>query len=125
MVGAGPQLDQLTGAYPDVCFVGIQKGLDLARFYAAADVLIFPSKTDTFGLVMLEALACGVPVAAYPVTGPLDVVGQADVGVLDEDLGKAAREALHKSPEACRRHAQRFTWAASAAQFKHGLAPLH
>ena len=90
---------------------------------AAADAFVFPSRTDTFGLVLLEALACGTPVAAYPVTGPLDVIGDAPVGVLSEDLGKAARIALTLDRAACRRHAQGFSWSTSATQFARNLMP--
>jgi glycosyltransferase involved in cell wall biosynthesis len=124
VVGAGPQLQRLRAEYPDVRFVGARQGLDLARLYSSADVVVFPSKTDTFGLVMLEALACGVPVAAYPVTGPIDVIGDADVGVVEENLEEAARKALSKSPEACRRFAEEFAWSESAAQFRRALAPI-
>jgi glycosyltransferase involved in cell wall biosynthesis len=89
----------------------------LARLYASADVFVFPSRTDTFGLVMLEALASGLPVAAYPVPGPLDVIDSSGAGVLDQDLGRAAVAALQVSRERCREHAMSFTWAACAQQF--------
>ena len=124
VIGAGPQLKRLRAEYSDVRFLGARQGLDLARLYSAANVVVFPSKTDTFGLVMLEALACGVPVAAYPVTGPIDVIGDSDVGVVAENLEEAAQKALNKSPEACRRYAETFAWSASAAQFRQGLAPI-
>jgi hypothetical protein len=92
-------------------------GEELASAYAAAEVFVFPSRTDTFGLVMIEALACGVPVAAYPVTGPIDVIGKAPVGVLHNDLRAAALAALDVSREACRAYAEGFSWTASAEQF--------
>ncbi len=105
-------------------FVGAKAGEDLAAHYAAADVFVFPSRTDTFGLVLLEALASGVPVAAYPVAGPRDVLGDAPVGVLDEDLRAAALGALGVSPEACRAFALKRGWSASAEQFLGNLAPF-
>lgn len=117
VVGDGPQLNVLTRRYPDVKFVGVKEGEDLARHFAAADVFAFPSLTDTFGLVLLEALASGVPVAAYPVAGPLDVIGSAPVGCLHEDLATAVREALKADPAACRAHALKFSWEASVQQF--------
>ena len=124
VVGDGPQLNQLARKYPDVIFAGVKEGEELAKYYAAADVFVFPSLTDTFGLVLLEALASGVPVAAYPVAGPLDVIGDAPVGSLDADLGTAVRKALDASPAACRSHAERFSWAASAQQFLANIAPF-
>jgi glycosyltransferase involved in cell wall biosynthesis len=110
--------------YPDVTFVGAKHGEDLAKHYAAEDVFVFPSLTDTFGLVLLEALASGVPVAAYPVPGPLDVIGNAPVGCLHEDLGTAVRNALKADPAACRAHAERFSWEASARQFVSHIRPF-
>ncbi len=124
VVGDGPQMDMLAKKYPGVKFVGLKQGEELARFYAAADVFVFPSLTDTFGLVLLEALACGVPVAAYPVAGPLDVIGDAPVGCLHADLAVAVREALKASPEACRAHAEKYSWAASTAQFLDNMRPF-
>jgi glycosyltransferase involved in cell wall biosynthesis len=123
VVGDGPQLEELRRRHPEVCFTGARSGLDLARAYAAADVFVFPSRTDTFGLVLLEALASGLPVAAYPVAGPLDVIGAAPVGCLDEDLGRAARQALAIPPERCRAYALRFSWTASAQQFLRNQVP--
>ncbi|HKF64408.1 MAG TPA: glycosyltransferase family 1 protein [Dongiaceae bacterium] len=124
VVGGGPQLAELSRRYPEVRFAGPRQGENLARHYAAADVFVFPSRTDTFGLVLLEALASSVPVAAYPVPGPLDVVDGAGVGFLDEDLASAARHALAISPEACRRYALQFSWQRSAAQFLGNLQPF-
>lgn len=124
VVGDGPQLAQLTRKYPDVHFVGVKEGEELAKHFAAADVFVFPSLTDTFGLVLLEALACGVPVAAYPVAGPLDVIGDAPVGCLHKDLSVAVTKALEAAPGACRAHAERYSWEASAAQFLENVAPF-
>jgi glycosyltransferase involved in cell wall biosynthesis len=124
VVGEGPQLAQLTRKYPEVKFVGLKEGEELAKYFAAADVFVFPSLTDTFGLVLLEALACGVPVAAYPVAGPLDVIGDAPVGCLDNDLSVAVTNALSASPEACRAHAEKYSWEASTAQFLDNVAPF-
>lgn len=117
VVGGGPQLDALRRAYPHVHFTGPKTGEDLAAHYAAADVFVFPSLTDTFGNVLLEALACGVPVAAFPVTGPLDVIGTTGAGVLDRELGKAALAALDIDRERCREVALGYTWEKSARQF--------
>lgn len=117
VVGGGPQLAALKARYPDVEFTGPQQGEALARCYAEASVFVFPSLTDTFGMVLLEALACGVPVAAYPVTGPADVIGGAKVGVLDTDLRAAALAALEIDREACRAYALEFSWENCARQF--------
>jgi len=114
----------LRSAYPGVRFAGRRVGEDLARHLAAADVMVFPSRTDTFGLVLLEAMACGVPVAAYPVTGPIDVVENGVTGVLDEDLQAAALAALNLDRRACRAHALRYTWEAATCQFVASLAPV-
>lgn len=111
VVGDGPQRRDLESRFPDVVFVGEQHGEALARHFAAADIFVFPSRTDTFGLVLLEALACGVPVAAYPVPGPLDVVGINGPGCLDEDLALAVTHAVERgAPEACRTHALGYSW---------------
>jgi len=116
VVGGGPSLERLRLDYPHVVFAGQRQGLELARYFASADAFVFPSRTDTFGLVLLEALASGTPVAAYPVTGPIDVIGTAPVGVLHEDLRVAALAALEISREACREHSLQYSWAASADQ---------
>jgi glycosyltransferase involved in cell wall biosynthesis len=121
VVGDGPQLHALKAKYPDVVFAGMKVGEELARYYAGADVFVFPSRTDTFGLVLLEALACGVPVAAYPVPGPLDVVDGSGAGVLHQDLGTAVREALKVPPARCRAHAEKFSWDRSVDQFLNNL----
>ena len=123
VVGDGPAREALQRRFPGVEFPGPRTGDELIRTYAQADVFVFPSRTDTFGNVMLEALACGVPVAAYPVPGPLDVVGDApDVAVLDDDLGRAAEAALKLDRAACRRFAEAHGWDASARQFLANLA---
>lgn len=117
VVGDGPQLAPLRAAYPDVLFTGARVGEDLARHYASADVVVFPSLTDTFGNVLLEALACGVPVAAYPVMGPVDIVADTGAGVLHADLGLAARAALQIPRARCREVALGYTWERSTRQF--------
>jgi glycosyltransferase involved in cell wall biosynthesis len=117
IVGDGPARRQLEAAFPEAHFLGVRTGLELARLYAAADVFVFPSRTDTFGMVLLEALASGLPIAAYPTPGPLDVVGNSGTGVLDADLGRAALRALAIPRERCREHALSFSWRASARQF--------
>ena len=125
VVGDGPMLNALARRHPEVQFAGRQTGASLAAHYAAADVFVFPSRTDTFGLVLLEALASGVPIAAYPVPGPLDVVGGSGCGILGEDLRAAALAALAIPGRRCRDYALGFTWSTCARQFLHSLAPLH
>lgn len=117
VVGDGPARAQLEAAYPDARFLGTLIGPDLAQVYASADVFVFPSRTDTFGMVLLEALASGLPIAAYPTPGPKDVVGTSGTGILDEDLNRAAREAVLIPSERCRAHALKFSWQASAEAF--------
>jgi glycosyltransferase involved in cell wall biosynthesis len=117
VVGDGPQRRDFEKRYPAVKFLGVKHGDELVRHYSAADVFVFPSRTDTLGLVQLEAMACGVPVAAYPVQGPLDVVTAPDLGALDEDLGQAVARALDGSRAACRAHALQFSWQRSADEF--------
>ena len=117
VAGDGPARAELQARFPDAVFLGAQEGEALARTFSAADVFVFPSRTDTFGLVLLEALASGLPVAAFPVTGPLDVIGSAPVGVLAEDLRTAALLALHVPRESCRAFAMRHNWDESARRF--------
>jgi glycosyltransferase involved in cell wall biosynthesis len=117
IVGDGPALTALTRKYPQATFLGARHGEALAQAYAGADVFVFPSRTDTFGLVLLEALASGVPVAAFPVAGPRDVIGTAPVGALNDDLRIACLSALHISPQACLEFAAKHTWEASARAF--------
>ena len=124
VVGDGPDMNMLKKRFPDTIFVGAKKGEELSRHYAAADVFVFPSRTDTFGLVMLEALASGAPVAAFPVPGPLDVIASDKVGVLSEDLAAAAKAALKLSAEDCRAYALGYSWRACAEQFFANLAPF-
>jgi len=117
VIGDGPQAGELQRRFVDAHFLGQMEGETLAAHIAAADVFVFPSLTDTFGVVQLEALACGVPVAAYPVPGPRDVIGGNPVGVLDEDLKSACLEALTISRAACRAFALTQSWERSALQF--------
>jgi glycosyltransferase involved in cell wall biosynthesis len=126
VVGGGPQLTKLEKAYPGVTFTGPRFGAALARAYAGADVFVFPSLTDTFGLVILEALACGTPVAAFPVTGPRDVLAAPDgpLGATDPDLRQAALRALGADRAVCRRHAERFGWRACAELFLSHLVSM-
>jgi glycosyltransferase involved in cell wall biosynthesis len=126
VVGGGPQLASLQRAYPGATFTGPRLGAALARAYAGADVFVFPSRTDTFGLVILEALACGTPVAAFPVTGPRNVLASPDgpVGATDQDLRQAALRAQGADRAACRRHAERFGWRACAELFLSHLVPM-
>lgn len=122
IIGDGPAKAALEKKYPDAKFLGPKTGEDLVRHYAASDVFVFPSRTDTFGLVMLEALACGVPVAGFPVQGPLDVVGSAPIAVLDDDLKSACMRALAIPREQCRRFALAHSWRACTGQFLSNLA---
>ena len=121
VVGDGPARQHLSRIYPEARFLGVKRGEALGDIYAAADVFVFPSLTDTFGNVLLEALASGVPVAAFPVTGPKDVVTDPRAGILDADLRKAALAALGLSRDAAREFALRFSWASSAAIFRGNL----
>ncbi|MGZ5871566.1 MAG: glycosyltransferase family 4 protein [Bradyrhizobium sp.] len=124
IVGDGPARAALVRKYPQAVFLGAQQGEELAKTYAAADVFVFPSKTDTFGLVLLEALASGVPVAAFPVTGPRDVLGSAPVGALNDDLRLACLASLRISPQDCLEFAARHTWEASARAFIGNMADI-
>lgn len=124
VVGGGPQLKELQRRYTKVQFFGSVDTDELAYRYAQADCFVFPSVTDTFGLVMVEALASGVPVAGYPVPGPLDVVTDPRAGALDGDLRKACLAAIGRDPVECRRHAETFTWERCARQFLDTLQPI-
>jgi glycosyltransferase involved in cell wall biosynthesis len=124
VIGDGPQLPILKRRYPDVIFLGEKTGKELSAHFAAADVFVFPSLTDTFGVVQLEALACGTPVAAFPVTGPLDVIADHPVGALDTDLASACIRALGMSRAACRSFALEHSWENSARQFIANLSVL-
>jgi len=121
VIGDGPERPRLEKQYPDATFLGYRFGEDLARHLAAADVMVFPSRTDTFGLVNLEAMACGVPVAAYPVTGPIDVIQDGVTGALGADLASAARRALEIDPNACREHALKSGWDVCSREFESNL----
>ena len=124
VVGDGPALKEIKEKYPLVNYLGVLNQYQLAEVYAAADVFVFPSKTDTFGLVLLEAMACGLPVAAYPVTGPIDVLGNSSAGAMHEDLRMACMEALRIPRETARAHAEKFSWKAASEQFAHHLKPV-
>jgi glycosyltransferase involved in cell wall biosynthesis len=117
VIGAGPQQAELKRRFPVAKFLGQLDNGILAAHLAAADAFVFPSLTDTFGIVQLEALASGVPVAAFPVTGPRDVIGNHPIGVLDNDLRTACMQALWISRDACREFAVRYSWENSARQF--------
>jgi glycosyltransferase involved in cell wall biosynthesis len=124
VVGDGPERVRLERSHPHVRFVGYKFGDELAAHYAAADVFVFPSRTDTFGVVMLEANACGTPIAAYPVTGPIDVVREGVNGALDEDLARAAARALHVPRMSCLAHARCNGWGRVAEVLLAHLAPI-
>jgi glycosyltransferase involved in cell wall biosynthesis len=124
VVGDGPAMKEIKEKYPLVNYLGVLNQYQLAEVYAAADVFVFPSKTDTFGLVLLEAMACGLPVAAYPVTGPIDVLGDSSAGVMNEDLRTACLQALKIPREVARAHAEKFSWRAASEQFANHLKPV-
>jgi glycosyltransferase involved in cell wall biosynthesis len=123
VVGDGPERATLERRFPGAVFVGRKTGAELASFYQRADAFVFPSRTDTFGLVLLEAMACGTPVAAFPVRGPIDVVKDPSAGILNEDLGQAAMMALGLDRGDVRRYAERFSWESSTRQFAAHLVP--
>lgn len=121
VIGDGPQRRLLQAQFPQARFAGLRFGEDLAAHLSAADILVFPSRTDTFGLVNLEAMACGVPVAAYPVTGPIDVIEDGVTGALDDNLARGAERALQINPAACRERALRSSWDTCAHEFEGNL----
>ncbi len=124
VIGDGPHRKELERRYGTrVAFVGYQRGRELAQFYASADVMVFPSRTDTFGNVITESMACGTPVAAYPVTGPRDVIADGVSGALDHDLATAVQRALQCDRAQVRQHALNFSWEASAQIFRDSLTP--
>lgn len=125
VVGDGPQLEALKARYPAVTFTGVRHGTELSEAYASADVFVFPSRTDTFGMVLLEAMASGVPIAAYPATGPKDVVVPGVSGVLNDDLEAAALGALQLDRDEVRRAAEAFTWGAAARLFVENIESAH
>ncbi len=124
VVGGGPQLAALKAAHPEAVFTGPLFGEALAEAFASSDVFVFPSRTDTYGVVLLEALASGVPVAAFPVTGPRDIILHGKVGCLGEDLRDAALQALTMDRAACRDYALGFSWETCARQFIGNLIPV-
>jgi glycosyltransferase involved in cell wall biosynthesis len=124
VAGDGPERARLVRQYPGVRWFGVLDGPTLAKLYRSADVVTFPSLTDTFGLVMVEAMACGTPVAAFPVPGPIDVVGSSAGGVLDTDLRSACLKALSLDRAAVRAHALQYSWRAATEQFVQALRPL-
>ena len=125
IVGDGPQLESLKRAYPDVLFTGPKFETELARHFADADVFVFPSKTDTFGLVIIEAMASGLPVAAYPVSGPIDIIPGSKGGVVDDDLLTACLGALELNPTDAIAHAQKYSWQAVSEVFFSLLTPQY
>lgn len=124
VVGDGPQLEELKEKYPDAQFTGFQQGETLAKYMASADVFVFPSKTDTFGIVMLDSLACGVPVAAYPVQGPTDILVDNKTGCMRGELKQAVNDALKLDGQDCREFALNYSWQACARQFLDNLVPV-
>jgi glycosyltransferase involved in cell wall biosynthesis len=134
VVGGGPALDLLKSQFPGVRFLGPKSGAELASTYTAADVFVFPSRTDTFGLVNIEALACGLPIAAFPVPGPIDILGPVGagthggkrrIGALDEDLGRAVGKALTADRGAAAAEARIYSWEVCTDRFVAGLAVAH
>ena len=125
VAGTGPEEAKLKAQYPNARWFGVLSGDDLATVYRSADVMVFPSVTDTFGLVMVESMACGTPVAAYPVPGPIDVVGHdSPGGAIDDDLRAACMAALSKDHEGVRRHAEKFNWPTATRQFEQALVRI-
>ncbi|MFJ3048221.1 glycosyltransferase family 4 protein [Herbaspirillum chlorophenolicum] len=125
VVGDGPQYEELSQRYPKVRFLGAKGHDELPAYYNCADAFVFPSKTDTFGLVLLEAMACGIPVAAYPVEGPIDVVDNGVSGVLKNDLKQACLQALRLDKDVVRSHAERRSWESATQQFLQHLHHVH
>lgn len=123
VVGAGPQLEQLKRKFRDVHFLGAKFGDDLARYFADADVFVFPSKTDTFGLVIIEAMATGTPVAAFPVTGPIDIIPESEAGYVNEDLRQACLDCLNLERAGATAHAQNYSWETVTDIFYDYLTP--
>ena len=124
VVGDGPARAELQQKFPAAVFHGMHQGEALVRFYQQADVFVFPSRTDTFGLVIIEAMACGTPVAAYPVTGPIDVIRDPRAGILAHDLRAAALDALRLDRSAVRQYAMQYSWAEATRQFIGNLHPM-
>ena len=124
LVGDGPYLEELKKRYPNVIYTGYKSGANLAHYYANADVFVFPSRSDTFGVVMLESIACGTPVAAYPVTGPVDVIAPGVNGFLDEDLNTAIEKCLELDRAIVQQSSEAFTWSACTDVFENNLIAI-
>ena len=124
MVGDGPMLEKYKAQYPSVYFTGFKTGVDLARYYANAEVFVFPSQADTFGLVIIEAMAQGTPVAAFPVQGPVDIIEQGVSGYMDWDLKSAVQQCLPLNRKAVKKASQVWTWDACWSIFKDNLAEI-
>jgi glycosyltransferase involved in cell wall biosynthesis len=124
VVGGGPALEELRAKFPSARFTGPKFGEELARHYADADVFVFPSFTDTFGLVILEAMACGTPIAGFVAPGPQDIIPGSSAGAINEDLKAAVLEALQCDRDVTRAHAERYSWRACAEEFRRNLEPL-
>jgi glycosyltransferase involved in cell wall biosynthesis len=123
MVGDGPMLEKYKKKYPDVHFTGFKTGVDLAKYYANAEVFVFPSQWETFGIVMIEAMACGTPVAAYPCQGPEDVIDQAETGFMNENLADAVTACLQLNRDRVHKGSQRWTWNRAWEIFRDNLIP--
>ena len=123
IIGKGPDLKKLKKEFPNDHFLGEKTNGELASHFASSDVFVFPSKTDTFGIVVLESLNCGTPVAAYPVPGPLDILGGTEIDTLDEDLKKSALKALKISREDCLKFAKKYSWEETARIFFENISP--
>ena len=124
IIGEGPQLEELKKKYPDAHFLGAKFGDELATYFACADVFVFPSLTDTFGLVILEAMATGTPVAAFDAPGPRDIIPGSEAGMIDTDLAKASLACLDLNRTTARKYAEGYSWRACAEAFVENLAPL-
>ncbi len=124
IAGEGPERARLQARFPQARWLGVLDGPALSTLYRSADVMVFPSRTDTFGLVMAESMACGTPVAAFPVPGPIDVIGQSPGGVLHTDLRTACLRALELPRDAVRRHGEQYSWARATQQFVAALKPI-
>jgi glycosyltransferase involved in cell wall biosynthesis len=125
MVGDGPMLETYKKKYPDVYFTGFKTGRDLARYYANAEVFVFPSEWETFGIVMIEAMACGTPVAAYPVQGPEDVIDEGVTGCMNADLKQAITDCLFLNRQQVWAGSQRWSWQRAWTIFRDNLTPNH
>jgi glycosyltransferase involved in cell wall biosynthesis len=124
MVGDGPMLDTYKKRYPDVTFTGFKTGVELARYYANADVFVFPSQWETFGIVMIEAMACGTPVAAYPCQGPMDVIDQNETGIMNSDLRTAVAACLQLDREKVYQGSLRWSWDRAWEIFRDNLIKI-